>query len=106
MDLVSFILIPLGLLLYLACYVVHNLFLLAKDIIKLRKHKQRRGVTIDYKIEIATHLSNVFMGSFVLVSLTIFAISLINFHPSDPEPSAQIDRPSIESTIPANSSRN
>jgi hypothetical protein len=88
-----FILIYLGLLLYLLFYVVDNLFLLAKDIIKLIKSKRRRGVTIEYKIEtkIATHLSNTFMGSFALVILTSLAVSLINFHPSDPEPSSQID---------------
>jgi hypothetical protein len=103
-----FIFIYIGLLFYLLFYVVHNLFLLANDIIKLIKQKQRRSVTIDYKIEtkISTHLSNTFMGSFALVILTLLAISLINFHPSDPEPSSQIDRPSIESTISPKSSRN
>jgi uncharacterized membrane protein SpoIIM required for sporulation len=103
-----FILIYLGLLFYLLFYVVHNLFLLAKDIVKLIKSKRRRCVTSDSKLEtkIATHSINVFMGSFVLVSLTLLPISLLNFHPSDPEPSSQIDRRSIEKTIPANYSRN
>jgi hypothetical protein len=107
MNLFIFVLIPLALVLYLVLYVVHNLFLLAKDILKLIKHKRRRGVTINSKIEtkITTHLINAFMGSFVIVSLTLFAISLINFHPSDPKPSSQVHRQSFESTIPANYSR-
>ena len=102
-----FPLIFLGLFFYVVFYIVHNLFLLVNDIIKLIKHKRRRGVTINSKIEtnITTHLINAFMGGFVIVSLTLFAISLINFHPSDPKPSSQIDLQSFESTIPANYSR-
>jgi hypothetical protein len=93
MNLFIFTLVFLGLLLYLVFYVLHNLLLLAKDITKLIKHKRRRYITINSKIEtnITTHLINAFLGSFVLVSLTLLAISLINLV-SDPKPSSQIDR--------------
>jgi hypothetical protein len=102
-----FISIYLGLLFYLLLYVVSNLFLLVKDIIKVIKSKQRRGVAIDSRIDtkVAAHLSNTFMGSFALVILTLLAISLLNFHPSDPEPFSQIDR-QPEKTIAPTSSRN
>ena len=93
MNLFIFTFIFLGLFLYLLFYVPHNLFLLGQDIIKLIKRKRRRGATINSKIEtnITTHSMNAFLGSFVLLSLTLLVISLISLV-SDPEPSPQIDQ--------------
>ena len=99
-----FTLISLG----LVFYIVHHLFSAAKDTIKLIKHKSNRDAIANSKIEtnIKTHFTKAFIGSFIITSIALLAISFMNFGPSDPEPSSQIDRQPIEKTIPISSSRN
>jgi hypothetical protein len=99
-----FTLISLGLVFYIG----HHLFLAVKDIIKLIKHKRNRDLIINSKIEtnIKTHFAKAFIGSFIIASITLLAISFMNFGPSDPKPSSQVDRQPIKKTIPLSSSRN